>query len=159
MSRIGGFIDEQNRYELELAQRMGWQFVDQQSKGSCYDYIAPEGAKIEAKFDWDSIKTGNHYLEFGQTSNNGETWVPSGFSLSEEVADYWVVVNNDWLRVFDVKKLADFLKTNRRELKMVKTKAGVNHNRPGQYSKAYLIPFRILDDLALMKIYSPIRKD
>ena len=159
MSRIGGFIDEQNRYELELAQRMGWQFVDQQSKGSCYDYIAPDGAKIEAKFDWDSIKTGNHYLEFGQTSNDGKTWVASGFALSEEVADYWVVVNNDWLRVFDVKKLVDFLRTNRRELKMVKTKAGVNHNRPGQYSKAYLIPFRILDDLALMKIPSPVRRD
>jgi len=159
VSRIGEFIDEQNRYELELAHRMSWQFVDQQSKGSCYDYIAPDGAKIEAKFDWDSIKTGNHYLEFGQTSDDGGTWVASGFALSEEVADYWVVVNNDWLRVFDVKKLADFLKTNRRELKMVKTKAGVNHNSPGQYSKAYLIPFRILDDLALMKIPSPVRRD
>ena len=159
MSRIGEFIDEQNRYELELAHRMSWQFVVQQSKGSCYDYIAPDGAKIEAKFDWDSIKTGNHYLEFGQTSDDGGTWVASGFALSEEVADYWVVVNNDWLRVFDVKKLADFLKTNRRVLKMVKTKAGVNHNRPGQYSKAYLIPFRILDDLALMKIPSPVRRD
>ena len=68
-------------------------------------------------------------------------------------------MDNDWLRVFDVKKLADFLKTNRRELKMVKTKAGVNHNRPGQYSKAYLIPFRILDDLALMKIPSPVIRD
>ena len=79
--------------------------------------------------------------------------------LSEEVADYWVVVNNDWLRVFDVKKLAEFLKTNRRELKMVKTKAGVNHNSPGQFSKAYLIPFRILDRLALMKIPSPVRRD
>ena len=159
MSRVGNFIGEQNRYEQELAKTMHWDYIEDQQKGSCYDFTAPDGAKIEAKFDWDSIKTGNHYLEFGQTSNNGDTWVPSGFSLSEEVADYWVVVNNDWLRVFDVKKLADFLKTNRRKLKMVKTKAGVNHNRPGQYSKAYLIPFRILDDLALMKIPSPVRRD
>ena len=159
MSRVRDFIGQQNHFERMLAKSMDWEFVDQQSKGSCYDYIAPDGAKIEAKFDWDSIKTGNHYLEFGQTSNNGETWVASGFALSEEVADYWVVVNNDWLRVFDVKKLADFLKQNRRELKMVKTKAGVNHNSPGQYSKAYLIPFGILDELALMKIPSPVRRD
>ena len=159
MIDVKDFISQQNHFERMLAKSMDWEFVDQQSKGSCYDYIAPDGAKIEAKFDWDSIKTGNHYLEFGQTSNNGETWVASGFALSEEVADYWVVVNNDWLRVFDVKKLSEFLKTNRRELKMVKTKAGVNHNSPGQFSKAYLIPFRILDGLALMKIPSPVRRD
>lgn len=159
MPSINEFIDEESRHERALAKAMHWDYIEEQQKGSCYDFTAPDGAKIEAKFDWDSIKTGNHYLEFGQTSNNGDTWVPSGFSLSEEVADYWVVVNNDWLRVFDVKKLADFLKRNRRKLKMVKTKAGVNHNRPGQYSKAYLIPFRILDDLALMKIPSPVRRD
>ena len=157
--RVSDFIDDESRHERALAKTMHWDYIEDQQKGSCYDFTAPDGAKIEAKFDWDSIKTGNHYLEFGQTSNNGDTWVPSGFSLSEEVADYWVVVNNDWLRVFDVKKLADFLKTNRRVLKMVKTKAGVNHNRPGQYSKAYLIPFRILDDLALMKIPSPVIRD
>ena len=157
--RVSDFIDDESRHERALAKAMHWDYIEDQQKGSCYDFTAPDGAKIEAKFDWDSIKTGNHYLEFGQTSNNGDTWVPSGFSLSEEVADYWVVVNNDWLRIFDVKKLADFLKRNRRKLKMVKTNAGVNHNRPGQYSKAYLIPFRILDDLALMKIPSPVRRD
>ena len=59
----------------------------------------------------------------------------------------------------NIKKEISLLKQNRRELKMVKTKAGVNHNSPGQYSKAYLIPFRILDDLALMKIPSPVRRD
>ena len=116
MAGIKDFIDGESRHERALAQAMHWTYIEGQQKGSCYDFTAPDGAKIEAKFDWDSIKTGNHYLEFGQTSNNGDTLVPSGFSLSEEVAVYWVVVNNDWLRVFDVKKLADFLKTNRREL-------------------------------------------
>ena len=152
-------IDMTQFAEKELALMMCWHYAGDQEKGSSIDYIAPNGDRIEVKFDWDSIKTGNHYLEFGQTSNDGKTWVASGFALSEEVADYWVVVNNDWLRVFDVKKLVDFLRTNRRELKMVKTKAGVNHNSPGQYSKAYLIPFRILDELALMKIPSPVIRD
>ena len=159
MSKVSDFIKDESRHERLLAKVMHWAYVEDQKKGSCYDFIAPDGGKIEAKFDWDSIKTGNHYLELGQTSNNGETWVASGFALSEGVADYWVVINNDWLRVFDVNKLAEFLKNNRRKLKMVKTKDGVNHNRPGQYSKAYLIPFRILDDLALMKIPSPVTRN
>jgi len=64
--RVSDFIGEQNRYERELAKAMDWDFVEGQSKGSSYDYITPDGTKIEAKFDWDSIKTGNHYLEFAE---------------------------------------------------------------------------------------------
>ena len=52
---------------------MNWEYIDTQQKGFPYDYIAPDGSKIEAKFDWDSIKTGNHYLEIAQTSDNKKT--------------------------------------------------------------------------------------
>ena len=162
MSRDGDFIGQQNHFERLLAKSMDWEFVDQQSKGSCYDYIAPDGAKIEAKFDWDSIKTGNHYLEFGQTSDLSgvmtHNWVPSGFSLSAEEADYWVVINNDWLRMFEIAKLRAFIEANRRELKVTRTRAGVNHNRPGQFSRAYLIPFEQLDQHCMVKIASPVTR-
>ena len=89
MGGVGEFIEDQNRYELELAKSMGWKFVEGQGKGSAHDFVTPDGTKIEVKFDWDSIKTGNHYLEFAQSSDGGNTWIPSGFTLSVDDADLW----------------------------------------------------------------------
>ena len=140
MSNVRDFIEKNNYYELILSRTMNWDFIYEQSKGTSYDYISPDQSKIEAKFDWDSIKTGNHYLEFSQTSDGGNTWVPSGFSISEVEADYWVVVNNDWFRMIKIQTLREFLVKNRNKLKITQTRAGVNFNRPGQLSKAYLIP-------------------
>ena len=159
MSKIKKFIQSQNVFENLLAKEMNWEFEKQQSKGSSYDYVSPDGSKIEAKFDWDSIKTGNHYLEFSQTSDGGKTWVPSGFSLSEVEADYWVVVNNDWFRMIKIQTLREFLVKNRNKLKITQTRAGVNFNRPGQLSKAYLIPFDLLDEIVILKMPSPVKKD
>ena len=159
VSTVSDFIDDEARHERQLAEMMHWEYIEDQQKGSCYDFMAPDGAKIEAKFDWDSIKTGNHYLEFGQTSNNGDTWTPSGFSLSAKEADYWVVINNDWLRMFEVAKLRVFMESNRGRLKVTRTKAGVNHNQPGQFSKAYLIPFAQLDQYCILKIPSPVTRN
>ena len=155
---VKDFIREQNRYELMLADIMKWNFVGDQSKGSAIDFIASDCSKIEAKFDWDSIKTGNHYLEFAQTSDGGNNWAPSGFSLSETEADYWVVINNDWLRMIKTQTLRNFLVKNRNNLRITQTKAGVNFNRPGQFSKAYLIPFKLLDEIVLIKMPSPVIK-
>ena len=73
MTNVSDFIDDGTRHERALAKTMHWDYIEEQKKGSCYDFIAPDGSKIEAKFDWDSIKTGNHYLEFAQTSDNGQT--------------------------------------------------------------------------------------
>ena len=159
MKEVKKFIKQQNRYEIFLGNVMNWVFIKEQSKGSSYDYISPDGSKIEAKFDWDSIKTGNHYLEFSQTSDGGKTWVPSGFSISEVEADYWVVVNNDWFRMIKIQTLREFLVKNRNKLKITQTRAGVNFNRHGQLSKAYLIPFNLLDEIVLMKMPSPVKKD
>ena len=159
MSNVRDFIEKNNYYELILSRTMNWDFIYEQSKGTSYDYISPDQSKIEVKFDWDSIKTGNHYLEFSQTSDGGKTWVPSGFSLSEVEADYWVVVNNDWFRMIKIQTLREFLVKNRNKLKITQTRAGVNFNRPGQLSKAYLIPFNLLDEIVIMKMPSPVKKD
>jgi len=158
VSLVSDFIEDESKNERTLAKAMHWTYIEGQKKGSCYDFVAPNGAKIEAKFDWDSIKTGNHYLEYGQTSNNGKSWEPSGFSLSAEEADYWVVINNDWLRMFEIAKLRVFLQSHRSEFKSTGTKSGVNHNRPGQYSRAYLIPFEKLDQHCILKIPSPVQR-
>ena len=159
MSGVSEFIDDESRHERALAQAMHWIYIEGQRKGSCYDFITPDGTKIEAKFDWDSIKTGNHYLEFAQSSDGGRTWVPSGFTLSADDADLWVVVNNDWMRTLSIESLKRFITENRSSLRITQTRAGVNFNRPGQLSKAYLIPYEILDEHVMHKTASPVSRD
>ena len=159
MTDVGDFIRNESEHEKALAKEMGWEFVEGQTKGSSYDYIAPDGTKIEAKFDWDSIKTGNHYLEYAQSSDGGKTWIPSGFSLSADDADLWVVINNDWMRIFTIYSLKEFITNNRSRLRITTTRAGVNYNRSNQFSKAYLIPYEILDPHALEKTPSPIKRN
>jgi len=156
MEEVRAFIESSVIMEQELSKLFQWTYIDGQRKGSCYDFIAPDGAKIEAKFDWDSIKTGNHYLEFAQTSDNGKTWVPSGFALSAEEADYWVIVNEDWIRILRIDVLRNWLAEERSTLRITQTRAGVNYNQPGQYSKAYLIPFETIDQLCLSRQRSTI---
>jgi hypothetical protein len=155
---VHDFIKQERTYEKKLGKLMGWDYISDQKKGSCWDYETKNGLRIEAKFDWDSIKTGNHYLEISQTSNGGASWEPSGYSLSSKKADYWIVVNDDWLRLFDMPSLQKFVETNRPHLKIKGTKSGVNYNRPGQGSKALVIPFSMLDDICLIKTPSPIQR-
>ena len=156
MSTVADFIKREEHNELQLAEFMQWEYMESQVKGSAYDYIAPDTSKIEAKFDWDSIKTGNHYLEFAQTNNNKKTWVPSGFSLSSGDADYWVVINEDWLRMYHMNHLKAFIEDSRSSLKVKETRAGINSNQSWQYSKAYIIPFGILDSICFAKFRNPI---
>ena len=99
VANVSDFIKEQNRFERELAEFMGWEFVEDQKKGSCYDCITTNGQKVELKMDWGSKTTGNHYLEFSQKSGSSSDWVPSGFTLSKETSDYWIVVNNDFMYI------------------------------------------------------------
>ena len=156
MGTVSDFIKKEEHNERQLAEFMQWEYMDGQVKGSSYDFIAPDTSKIEAKFDWDSIKTGNHYLEIAQTSNNKKTWVPSGFSLSSEDADYWAVVNEDWLRLYHMNHLKAFIEENRTSLKLKETRARINNNQPGQYSKAYIIPFVFLDSICFAKLPNPV---
>ena len=159
MSKISEFIDLESYHESHLAKLMHWEYIEDQQKGSCYDFIAQDGAKIEAKFDWDSIKTGNHYLEFAQTSDNGKTWVPSGFALSAEEADYWVVVNEDYIRMFRIETLKDWVKENRSQFKTTQTRTGINYNHENQFTKAYLIPLTMLDTICFQKQSSTISRN
>ena len=158
MTDVSDFIERESIHEKELAEFMQWQFVENQKKGSAFDFTALDGSKIEAKFDWDSIKTGNHYLEIAQTSDNKVTWMPSGFSISSGVADYWVVINEEWLRIFQIEVLMNFIQNNRSKLKVKETGNGVNYNSSGQFSKAYIIPLVELDKFCLAKIPNPIER-
>ena len=156
MSNVSDFMENEGENEKRLAQFMNWEYIDTQQKGFPYDYIAPDGSKIEAKFDWDSIKTGNHYLEIAQTSDNKKTWIPSGFSISADEADFWIVINEDWIRIFQIDVLKEYLNHNRSSLVIKETRSGVNYNQPGQFSKAYIIPFVKLDVALMSKFQNPL---
>ena len=77
--------------------------------------------------------------------------MPSGFALSADEADYWVVINEDWLRMYRMDHLQAFIKESRSGFKVKETRSGINHNQPGQFSKAYIIPFIYLDECVLPK--------
>ena len=158
MTTVSDFIDEEGANEHQLAKYMNWEYVNSQKKGSAYDFTSPDGSKIEAKFDWDSVKTGNHYLEFAQTSDNKITWEPSGFSLSENQAQFWVVINENFIRIFQIEVLRDFIRKQRSTLTIKETRSGINYNRTGQYSKAYIIPFKQLDVALMTKFPNPIKR-
>jgi hypothetical protein len=158
LTSVSDFINNEGEHERILAEYMNWEYVDFQQKGFAYDFIAPDGSKIEAKFDWGSIKTGNHYLEFAQTCDNRITWVPSGFSISADQAKFWVVINEDWIRIFQIEVLRDFMQKYRSSLIIKETRSGVNYNQPGQYSKAYIIPFILLDVACMAKFPNPIQR-
>jgi len=158
VSGVREFIIDQSEFEKELCNLMGWEYIDNQTKGDGADCIAPDGTMIELKFDWDSVKTENHYLEYAQSNDDGGRWVPSGFPISVDEVELWVVINEDWIRVFRVKLLKRFIWENRSRLKRTRTRAGVNRNRPGQLTKGYLIPFEELDGFLTSKIASPIKR-
>ena len=158
MGSVSDFIDDENIHELQLGSYMNWHFTENQKKGSCYDFISPDGSKIEAKFDWDSIKTGNHYLEIAQTNDDKITWVPSGFTLSLKEAEFWVVINEQWIRIYQTKVLQNFIQENRSKLRIKQTRSRINFNQKGQFSKGYIIPFEELDTIVFSKFSNPIRR-
>ena len=158
MVDVGDFIHSQQKYEIQLAEIFDWTYHSDQTNGSSFDFTSSDGSKIEAKFDWDSIKTGNHYLEYGQSSSGIGGEVPSGFAISANEADYWVVVNEEFIRFFDISRLKGFIKKNRSSLRTTRTRTGVNNNKVEQYSLGFLIPFEILDKECFIKVKSQIQR-
>lgn len=158
MSDVGDFIGKQQIHEMQMAELFGWKYIENQTKGSSFDFLSPDGKKIEAKFDWDSIKTGNHYLEYGQTSTGNGGEIPSGFAISADETDFWVVVNEEYVRFYTTKSMKAFLKMNRSNFRTTRTRTGINHNRVEQYSLGLLIPFSTLDELCFLKFQSPFSR-
>ena len=156
MGNVRTFIQEQRNHEKKLAEFLGWEFIEEQKKGTAFDCITPEGEKVEMKLDWGSKVTGNHYLEFEQKSHYSASWVPSGFSLSKEQADIWLVANDDFVYLLKVEEVERMLEERKGEFETRTTRKRINNNRAGQFSRAYLVPLTILEEYAIEKIKSPI---
>lgn len=151
-------IRSTNPIERQVAEHMDWAYIEGQSSGSAVDVITRSGAGVELKFDWDSIRTGNHYLEFAQTSDGWVTSRPSGFALSEQQADYWCVVNEAWLWLLRCDELGAYLRERRGSLRTIETRSRVNGNQVGQFSRAYLVPLDQLSTLSVLRIPSPVSR-
>ena len=157
MANVSDFIDEQNYFERKLADFMGWKFIENQKKGSSYDCLTNNDQKVEIKMDWGSKTTGNHYLEFSQKANSKSSWIPSGFTLSKDEADFWAVMNNDFLYILKIEEIERMLEEKGKTFRIVTTRPGINNNRYGQFSKAYLVPLTVLEEYAIEKIKSPVQ--
>jgi len=149
MTNVRNFIEEQKRYERIISEYLGCEYLDNQRRGDYYDCISNSAHKIEIKFDWLSIQTGNHFLEFNQRTYENE-WVPSGIEISARDADYWIVVNNDSIYILTIESVKKMLGDN--DFKISSTRIGVNYNRTSQFAKGYLVPLDILQNYCLFKI-------
>ena len=69
-----------------------------------------------------------------------------------------MIVNEDWIRTLRIDVLRNWLAEELSTLSITQTRAGVNYNQPGQFSKAYLIPFETIDQLCLSKQTSTITR-
>lgn len=113
---VGNHIKRIKVYENNFAKYYGLEINEDQKKGTAWDAIIPStGEKIEFKSDFMAAKTGNHFVEFQYSNNEGEDWDESGISLALYQSDYWVVYygrhpeDYHWYRPKDVLDLADSL--------------------------------------------------
>lgn len=112
-----------------------------QTKGVAFDAEDAQGFRYEFKHDIMGESTGNHYLEIAQTNDGGVTWVDSGFSLSLYQAKFYVIRIGQNYQIFNVLDLDLWIESNHSKCKAIQTRPGANGNRPGQFSKGFLIKF------------------
>lgn len=155
MTTVGNHIKRVKAYENAFARHYGLQINHKQSKGSAYDCIIPStGERIEFKADLMGAKTGNHFVEFRYSRDEGKTWDQSGITLAKDQSQYWVVYFGDepgvysWFRPLDVLALVE--QTNA-QIK------GIRRNLYGNSGsvrcEGFIVPIK---DLKLIEIKSPI---
>lgn len=121
---VGNHMKRVKVYENNFARYYGLSVNHNQSKGSAYDAEIPTtGERIEFKADLMGAKTGNHFVEFRYSNDEGKTWDDSGIVLAADQADYWVVYFGDepdlyyW---FDPMDILDYIETNSPEVREIR---------------------------------------
>lgn len=163
---VGNHIKRMKVHENNFARYYGLQVNHEQSKGSAWDCVIPDsaekhgGKKIEMKFDFMAAKTGNHFVEFRYSNNDGESWDDSGITLAVEQSDYWAVYfgrhseDYHWFYPQDVINLAEQLKADVR---------GIRRNLYGNSGsircEGYIIPLEELEKIEIEPPVEPIDCD
>ncbi len=131
-------FSESNKAETAFARQFNMTVNPLQRKGTGYDFTCMHtGRKYELKVDKAAEKTGNVFIELSQT-NDGENWVPSGFSLSKSQAYCFVIkVFSEYIfcscfTLDSVLSLYDFPARQ--------TRQGVNGNKTNSFARGVIIP-------------------
>ena len=51
LNDINEFIQKESQHERQLAEFMQWEYIEDQTTGDGFDFIANDNSKIEAKFE------------------------------------------------------------------------------------------------------------
>lgn len=93
---VGTHIKRVKVYENRFARYYGLTINQDQRKFSAWDCVIPDTNKrIEFKSDFMAAKTGNHFVEFRYSNNDGQSWDESGLTLAKDQAVYWVVYTGE----------------------------------------------------------------
>lgn len=158
---VGGHIKRIKVYENNFARYYGLSINHNQRRGTAWDCMIPTtNEKIEFKSDFMAAKTGNHFVEFEYSNNNGEDWDESGISLALYQSDYWAVYygrhpeDYHWYYPKDILALAE---------KLDATVKGIRRNLYGNSGSircnGYVIPLSEMDKIEIEPPVSPVQSD
>ena len=104
---------------------------------------------VECKYDYSAAVTGNLFLEYEQTSDNGCTFQPSGMTLAVKQSKFimFSVKHADRIHhyVFTNTQMTCMLGRHKfHKLRRRRTPPGKNGNRPGAYTRGYLLPVKCI---------------
>ena len=102
-------LTKSHRFELYIDNMFKEEGID---IGVFYDkdsqYSGESRAGIEIKYDNESLKTGNLYIEYQERLNEGEPWVDSGI-LKNDNTIYWAIGNYEFVYFIAKEVLVDIL--------------------------------------------------
>ena len=102
-------LTKSHRFELYIDNMFKEEGID---IGVFYDkdnqYSGESLAGIEIKYDNESLKTGNLYIEYQERLNEGELWVDSGI-LKQDNTIYWAIGNYEFVYFIAKEVLVDIL--------------------------------------------------
>lgn len=148
-------------YENRFARYYGLIINHNQKKGSAWDCEIPNTQeKIELKHDFMAIKTGNHFVEFRYSNNDGVSWDESGITLAKDQAKWWVVYLGDESDEYMWFKTADIIELIKQLNPPVKgIRRSLYGNSGSVRCEGYIIPLKELKKIILPPPIEPARLD
>lgn len=116
-------LTESHRFELYVAcifKNYGFDIGLYYGKDE--QYAGESRAGIEIKYDKESLKTGNIYIEYKERLNSNDVWVKSGI-LKNDNTTYWAIGNYNFLFFIEKAILVDIMNNKYPNIKSRKVSA------------------------------------
>jgi hypothetical protein len=152
---VGAHMKRVKVHENSFARYYGLSINHDQKKGTAWDCVIPTtGERIEFKADLMAAKTGNHFVEFRYSNDEGTTWDDSGIVLAAEQADYWVIFTGeeyDEYHWFDPADIIKYVEKNKPAVKEIRRNLYGNSGKIR--CEGWIIP---LEDLYQLEVEPPL---